>query len=190
MLYFLLLMACLSCNNNQQPGNSVQNNNSLNKPANTMEPNTQDTPENLKITSTPFESGQSIPAKYTCDGEDINPHLNIEGMPIPTQTLALIMEDPDAPSGMFIHWLCWDLPPVSNIDENSQMGTQGINSFGKKGYKGPCPPRNSKHHYNFKVYALDAKLDLQETATRAELEKAMESHIIAKGELQGLYTTD
>jgi Raf kinase inhibitor-like YbhB/YbcL family protein len=145
---------------------------------------------NLKITSTAFASGQEIPVKYTCDGSDINPPIKIDGLPTQTQTLAIIMDDPDAPKGIFIHWLCWDLPTLTNIDENSRPGIHGINSFGEKGYKGPCPPRGQKHRYFIRIFALDNKLELHENATREELEKAIQNHIITKGELQGIYGSD
>ena len=174
-------MACNSADN------SAENKSSLNQPNKNMASNTE---TKLIISSTAFADGQKIPVKYSCDGDDINPPLRVENIPAQAQTLALILEDPDAPRGTFIHWVCWNLPPAAVIDENSQPGIQGTNSADKTGYKGPCPPKGKPHHYNFKVFALDKKLDLEGSATHEELEKAMEGHIIAKGELQGLYSTD
>jgi Raf kinase inhibitor-like YbhB/YbcL family protein len=140
----------------------------------------------LTISSPAFGNKQLIPQKYTCEGENINPPLIIENVPAETKTLVLIMEDPDAPVGLWIHWVVWNIPPTSKIDENSVPGTEGLNTAGEHAYGGPCPPSGT-HRYFFKVYALDAKLDLGVTSQKKDVEKAMQSHVIAVGELVGLY---
>jgi hypothetical protein len=142
---------------------------------------------NLNVKSPVFENNKPIPKKYSCDGDEVNPPLNIEGIPPATKTLALVVDDPDAPMGTFDHWIVWNIPPESKIAENSVPGTQGLNSAGQQGYVGMCPPSGT-HRYFFKVYALDAKLDLKPNAAhKKDLEKAMKGHILAKGELIGLY---
>ncbi len=141
----------------------------------------------LTVKSPAFENNKLIPAKYTCDGDEVNPPLTIEGIPQGTQMLALIIDDPDAPRGTFDHWIVWGIPPTSKIEENSVPGIEGLNSAGQRSYMGMCPPSGT-HRYFFKVYALDAKLVLSPSSTRKkDLEKAMQSHILAKGELIGLY---
>jgi len=127
-----------------------------------------------------------IPDKFTCKGEDINPKLMISEIPASAKTLALIMDDPDAPMGTWVHWVMWNIP-LGNINENSAPGTQGVNSWGKNKYGGPCPPSGT-HRYFFKVYALDTTLKLPEGSTKQELLQAMKSHIIAQAELIGLYS--
>jgi len=141
--------------------------------------------DELKITSPAFEHNQKIPSKYTCDGEDINPELIIENIPKGTATLALIIDDPDAPVGNWDHWIVFNIEP-KNIDEDSIPGIQGINSWGRNSYGGPCPPSGT-HRYFFKVYALDAKLPLPENTNKKQLESEIQDHILAKGELIGLY---
>jgi Raf kinase inhibitor-like YbhB/YbcL family protein len=147
--------------------------------------------ENIKtgtliISSDAFEHEGFIPSKYTCDGENINPSLEIDHIPEGTQTLTLIMEDPDAPKGTFDHWLLWNIFPKSPIMENSVPGISGTNGAGKTGYHGPCPPSGS-HRYYFYVFALDAKLDLEVGADKKALQEAMKPHILAKGNLMGHY---
>ena len=139
----------------------------------------------MKITSPSFENNGAIPERFTCDGKDVNPKLMISEIPGSAKTLALIMDDPDAPMGTWVHWVMWNIPP-GNIPENSTPGTQGLNSWGRKRYGGPCPP-SGVHHYFFKVYALDCRLNLPEGATKEDLLKAMEGHIIEKAELIGTY---
>jgi Raf kinase inhibitor-like YbhB/YbcL family protein len=143
--------------------------------------------EQLIITSPAFENNKLIPKKYTCDGEDVNPPLNIKGIPEGTISLVLIVDDPDAPMGTWDHWIVWNIPPVSKIDENSVPGVEGLNDFRKHSYGGPCPPSGT-HRYFFKVYALDTKLDLSSNSRKKDVEKAMKGHILAKGELVGLYS--
>ena len=140
----------------------------------------------LKISSPSFQHEEFIPAEYTCEGKDRNPPITIQSIPEGTKSLALIIDDPDAPNGTFDHWLIWNIEPAGRIDENSAPGTQGRNSTGKNGYKGPCPPSGT-HHYHFKMYALDLELDLKSGADKTMLEQAMKDHILASGELIGLY---
>jgi Raf kinase inhibitor-like YbhB/YbcL family protein len=141
----------------------------------------------LVVKSPVFENNKPIPKKYSCDGDEVNPPITIEGIPTTAKTLALIVDDPDAPRGTFDHWVIWNIPPTIKIEENTVPGTEGINSAGQHSYVGMCPPSGT-HRYFFKVYALDAKLDLRANATKKkDLEKAMQGHIIAKGELVGLY---
>lgn len=140
----------------------------------------------LSITSPAFENRKLIPKKYTADGEDVNPPINIEGIPDGTKSLVLIVDDPDAPMGTWIHWVMWNIPVRNRIDENSAPGVQGRNSWNRNSYGGPDPPSGT-HRYFFKIYAIDTTLSLERTATKNEVEKAMEKHILAKGELVGLY---
>jgi len=140
----------------------------------------------MKISSPEFENNQFIPKKFTCQGKDINPTLIIEGAPEETISLALIVDDPDAPMGMWVHWVVFDIPVVNRIEEDSIPGKRGINDFGRKDYGGPCPPLGT-HRYFFKIYALDAMLNLQEGISKKELERVMEPHILDKAELIGLY---
>lgn len=141
----------------------------------------------LSIESPAFENSKLVPAKYTCDGDDVNPSLTIEGVPEGTKTLALIVDDPDCPTGTWDHWIVWNIPATtSKIAEDTVPGIEGMNDFRRRSYGGPCPPSGT-HRYFFKVYALDVKLDLSPTSRKRDLEKAMQDHILAKGELVGLY---
>jgi len=143
----------------------------------------------FKLTSPAFNHGSQIPSKYTCDGEDINPHLVIHGVPAEAKSLALMMEDPDAPTGLFIHWVVWDIPPETReIREHSApFGTgEGLNSWGESGYGGPCPPSGT-HRYFFRLFALDRKLKIPADAKKEELEAAMAGNILATTELMGTY---
>jgi Raf kinase inhibitor-like YbhB/YbcL family protein len=144
--------------------------------------------EELVVKSSAFENQKPIPKKYSCNGEEVNPLLIITGIPEAAKSLSLIIDDPDAPRGTFDHWVLWNIPPATVIAENSVPGTQGLNSAGQHSYIGMCPPGGT-HRYFFKVYALDAKLALNANATRKkDLEKAMQGHVLAKGELIGLYS--
>lgn len=140
----------------------------------------------MELTSKEFRHNQSIPAKFTCQGDDVNPELIIGGIPKEAKSLALIVDDPDAPMGMWVHWVVYDIPVISQIEEDNIPGTQGINDFGRKDYGGPCPPSGT-HRYFFKIYALGKKLNLGEGVSKKELEKAMQGHILDKAELIGLY---
>jgi Raf kinase inhibitor-like YbhB/YbcL family protein len=147
---------------------------------------------NIVVKSSAFKEGGTIPEKHTCDGENVNPLLEILGAPEGTKTLALIMDDPDATSGgVWVHWLIWNIEPKTQYihEDNLPAGAVlGTTSFGKIGYGGPCPPRgNEPHRYMFKVYALDSVLDLAEGAKKEELLQAMEGHVLDEGVLIGLY---
>ena len=141
----------------------------------------------LKISSSAFDHEGVIPSKYTCEGEDVNPPLQIDQIPSGTRTLAIIMEDPDAPKGTFDHWLVWNIPPATNIiGGDSIPGICGKNGGGQNGYYGPCPP-SGVHRYYFYVYALDKSLDLEGGADKAALKAAIEGHVLAEGVLMGRY---
>jgi Raf kinase inhibitor-like YbhB/YbcL family protein len=140
----------------------------------------------MDISSTAFKANEMIPAKYTCDGENINPPLTIQQIPEEAKCLAIIVDDPDAPIGTWVHWVVWNIPVTHHIKENEVHGTEGINDFQQHHYGGPCPPSGT-HRYFFKVYALDALLNLPEKTKKLQLEKAMSEHIIGFGELIGLY---
>lgn len=146
---------------------------------------------NLLLKSSAFKGGGFIPAKHTCDGEDVNPLIEILNVPEGTKSTVLIMDDPDAPAGTWDHWILWNMDPKTHyIPEDSVPGSalQGKTSFSRPGYGGPCPPKGDKaHRYMFKVYALDVLLDLAEGASKQELLQAMEGHILEQGTLTGLY---
>lgn len=146
--------------------------------------------KNMKISSPSFENGGNIPPKYSCDQEGINLPLIFSDVPDGTKSLALIMDDPDAPvSGGFVHWVAFNMDPaIPQIGENMkpESGIEGTGSSGKNGYVPPCPP-SGIHHYHFKLYALDSLLDLNSSAGRSEVEKAMEGHVIGQAEIIGLY---
>ena len=151
----------------------------------------KDIENTMLLTSPAFEDGGMIPQKYTCDGGDINPVLEIQNVPGEAQSLALILHDPDAPvAGGFTHWVVWNIDPGTSLikDESVPPGSEeGMNGAGKNGYMGPCPPPGAPHHYHFQLYALDAKLDLPGTATGNDLLKEIAKHKIAETELVGLY---
>jgi len=141
----------------------------------------------LAIKSPVFEPNSLIPKKHSCDGQNTNPPLTIEGTPKEAKSIALVVDDPDAPSGTFDHWVVWNIPPsITKIAENSVPGTEGLNGARRMGFMGPCPPSGT-HRYFFKVYALDSELKLGVRSTKRDLDKAMKDHILAKGELVGLY---
>ncbi len=141
---------------------------------------------NMVIKSPEFDNNGFIPKKYSGLGEDINPPLIIEGIPKEAKSLALIVDDPDAPMATWVHWVVFDIPIISLIEENSVPGKQGINDFGKKSYGGPCPPQGT-HRYFFKVYAVDVVLGLKDGISKSILEEAMEGHVLEKAQLIGLY---
>ena len=144
--------------------------------------------KDLSVKSSAFESGKLIPKKYTCDGQEINPPLTIEGVPKEAKTLVLIVDDPDAPSGTFDHWVVWNIPAsMGKIGENNVPGIEGMNGARQIGYFGPCPPSGT-HRYFFKVYALDTELSLAVGSKKRDVEKAIQNHVLAKGELMGIYS--
>ncbi len=140
----------------------------------------------LHITSPAFKESAPIPSRYTCDADDINPALHIESIPAESKTLALIMDDPDAPRGTYVHWVVWNIRPAADIPENSTPGEEGRNDFGRSGYGGPCPP-SGIHRYYFKIYALDTALTLERGTTKQQLLDTMEGHVLAQGQLMGTY---
>ncbi|AXA35023.1 hypothetical protein BRCON_0246 [Candidatus Sumerlaea chitinivorans] len=148
----------------------------------------------FELTSTAFRAGEMIPSKYTCDGPDVSPPLAWTGVPQGTQSLALIVDDPDAPRGTWVHWVLYDIPAQESSlpeavppDPQLKNGARnGKNDFQRLGYGGPCPPSGT-HRYFFKLYALDKKLGLPSGATKAEVLKAMEGHILGQAELMGTY---
>ena len=140
----------------------------------------------LKISSPVFEENGLIPPQYTCDGANINPSLDIAAVPPGTKSLAVIMEDPDAPSSTWTHWLAWNIPVTKHIKEDRKMEVEGLNDFHVGKYKGPCPPYGT-HRYMFKVFALDSMLELAARSTASGLETAMGGHIIGFGQLVGRY---
>jgi Raf kinase inhibitor-like YbhB/YbcL family protein len=142
--------------------------------------------KNLSVSSPAFEHNALIPAKYTCDGDDVSPPLTVQGAPDETRSLVLVVDDPDAPMGTWDHWVVWNIPPTRSIAEDTVPGTEGSNTYRRHSYGGPCPPSGT-HRYFFKVYALDTMLNLSSNATKRDLEKAMQGHVLAKGELIGLY---
>jgi len=144
----------------------------------------------MKIFSSAFQNNGNIPEKYTCDGENVNPPLSINDVPINTKSLVLIMDDPDAPRGTWLHWTLWNIDPgIKEISENSvPLGAiEGMTDSSRVGYSGPRPPSGT-HRYFFKMYALDILLNLPKGSMLEELHKAMASHIVGTSELIGLYT--
>ena len=149
----------------------------------------------MQLTSAAFGYGDKIPARFTCDGEDVSPPLQWSGAPTETRSFALIMDDPDAPRGTWVHWLLYNLPKeavelaqaVPTLPEIPSGARQGRNTSGDIGYAGPCPPPGKPHRYFFRLYALDIMLSLPPGTTRQELEHALDQHILAQGELMGTY---
>jgi Raf kinase inhibitor-like YbhB/YbcL family protein len=149
----------------------------------------------MDLTSSAFKNGQPIPSQYTCDGKNISPPLTWNGAPGNTESLALIVDDPDAPRGVWTHWVVFDLPanaselPEAAAKSGSLPGNakEGLNDFKHASYDGPCPPAGQEHRYFFKIYALDAALSLPSGASRKDVEAAMTKHILAQGQLMGTY---
>jgi Raf kinase inhibitor-like YbhB/YbcL family protein len=155
-----------------------------------------DAAEALLLESEAFEAEGTIPQPYTCDGSDLSLPLSWSEPPAGTQSLALIFDDVDAPAGTWVHWVIFDIPAETrSLPEGvptdpvvAGLGVHGSNSWGRLGYGGPCPPKGGPHRYTFRLYALDTVLDLDSGASRAELDKAMEGHILATGQLMGRYS--
>ena len=149
----------------------------------------------LSISSSAFQEGERIPTKYTCEGQDISPTLMWGESPAGTRSFALIMDDPDAPGGVFTHWVLFNLPADTRelpeaVPAQSPLPSgalQGKSDFGKTGYGGPCPPPGSPHRYQFTLYALDQPLDLKSGASKKQVLEAMQGHILAQGQLTGIY---
>ena len=157
--------------------------------------NRDDTPRTLQLTSRDVRHGEPIAARFTCDGEDRSPQLTWTGVPVETRSFALVCDDPDAPRGTWQHWLIYNLSPevceleagVPPSPELPSGARQGLNDFGNVGYGGPCPPEGKPHRYFFRLHALDIQLNLPPGVTRADLDGAMESHVLAVGTLMGTY---
>ena len=149
----------------------------------------------ISILSDAFENGSSIPVEHTCDGDDRSPPLSWEGLPEGTRSIALIVDDPDAPGGTWVHWVIYNIPADSTgllrgVPKNKSLddgSLQGKNDFGKIGYNGPCPPPGKPHRYFFRVYALETVLDLKSGASKSQVEAAMSGHILAQGEMIAKY---
>jgi len=160
-------------------------------------PNNDDSSLPFELISTAFEQGEPMPVKYSCDGDDISPSLAWGDPPSGTQSLALIMDDPDAPGGIWVHWVLFNIPPdLRELEEDLPITGKnqdpnaiffGENSWGRIGYGGPCPPSGT-HRYFFKLYALDMKINLLPGATKQEILNAMDGHILAETELMGTYS--
>jgi len=153
----------------------------------------------MELSSPAFEPGGRIPARHTCDGEDLSPPLAWQGLPAGTRRLTVIMDDPDAPPGTWVHWVLYDLPPDAGgleegvpknaaLDSGASHGVcWGVSSYSRVGYHGPCPPPGAPHRYSFRLYALDSPLGLPPKASKERVERAMEGHVLAVAELVGLY---
>jgi Raf kinase inhibitor-like YbhB/YbcL family protein len=151
--------------------------------------------DQMQLTSTAFAEGAAIPAKHTCDAKNVSPPLKWSGVPTGAKSLVLIVDDPDAPAGTWVHWVLYDLPATtSELAEDVPKGQyvaggakQGLNDFRHLGYGGPCPPPGKAHRYFFKLHALDTLLDLKPGLTKKDVEAAMDKHILAQGRLMGTY---
>lgn len=143
----------------------------------------------FQLSSPAFAEGAEIPARHTCDGDDISPHLTWSGVPAGTRSLALVVDDPDAPRGTFTHWVVYDLPSdLTALGEGSTQGRHGRNSFGRSGYGGPCPPpRDDAHRYRFTLYALDVPTLVLSEGTRDELERKIDTHVLGTAKVAGRY---
>jgi Raf kinase inhibitor-like YbhB/YbcL family protein len=142
----------------------------------------------MKIESSAFKAGEFIPKKYTCQGENISPPLAFSDVPKGTKSFALIVDDPDAPMGTFVHWLAWNIPgETKELTEDVTLAEQGNNNYKVASYRGPCPPPGSPHRYFFKLYALDSTLTLPLGASKEQIEEAIEGHVLSKAELIGLF---
>jgi Raf kinase inhibitor-like YbhB/YbcL family protein len=176
----LAIVALLSCGSNNHANNQVNGGAAVD--------NT--TLSELSLTSEAFQNGQPIPTQYTCDGADQTPALHWSDPPAATKSFALVIDDPDAPSGTFRHWGVFDMPASArSIGGGQKAGTEVKNDFGKPGYGGPCPPKgHGPHHYHFKLFALNTdKLGLSSDAKFVDVENATKAHTIAEGELVGTY---
>lgn len=180
LIVMILLAAATGCGARNDPDNQMQGGGPVENLTITR----------LSLTSEAFQSGQPIPVQYTCDGADQSPPLAWSDPPAGTRSLALIVDDPDAPSGLFRHWGAYDIAPdTRSIPAGQTIGKQAVNGFGKSGYGGPCPPKgHGPHHYHFKLYALDVDtLDLPSNSKIEEVESAAQRHTIGRGELIGTF---
>lgn len=141
----------------------------------------------MRLTSPAFDEGGTVPVEYTCDGADSSPALVISGVPESAATLVVVMDDPDAPSDTFDHWVSYDAPVTDEVPADTEPGTSGVNSFGELGYRGPCPPPGGEHRYVFRVLALDTELGLPTGETKAAVLGAAEGSTVAEASLTGRY---
>lgn len=142
----------------------------------------------MEIHSMAFEQNEPIPKDYTCDGKDVSPPLIFDDVPEGAVSLALVVDDPDAPMGVFDHWIVWNLSGATGeLSEGAPIEKQGKNDFGENRYRGPCPPPGPTHRYRFKLYALDSMLELPEGSGKKQLEDVMKGHILAEAQLVGMY---
>lgn len=145
----------------------------------------------MKISSPAFKDGGNIPVKYTCEGDNINPEIDIERIPDGTQSLVLIVEDPDAPKGTWTHWILYNIPANTNvISEDTSPGKQGISTSKQKSYVGPCPPGKENHRYYFRLYALDTKIEQRDGITREQIDREIVEHVIDTAEIMGHYSRE
>jgi Raf kinase inhibitor-like YbhB/YbcL family protein len=189
LVLFIFLLLLSACSPNEDEPTDTQSAAEPTEPAELSEqPAAETTP--FTLTSPAITEGQPIPQQYTCDGDNISPELNWQGIPAGTATLALIMDDPDAPGRTWVHWVLFNIPAeITSLPEAvvaAEVGTPGRSSGALREYSGPCPP-TGVHRYFFKLYALDTTLDLDAGATAAELTAAMEGHILAEAQLMGTY---
>lgn len=174
LFYALISIFVIACTQQKEQQNQIE----IQKTTGVVE---------MKLTSTAFTHNGAIPSEYTCDGADLSPPLSISDIPANSKSLALIMDDPDAPVGTWDHWVVFNIPPTKQIAKGTEpQGVAGRNSWGRTGYGGPCPPSGT-HRYFFKLYALDTELNLPKGSTKKELERAMQGHIVAQAELMGTY---
>jgi Raf kinase inhibitor-like YbhB/YbcL family protein len=143
----------------------------------------------FELTSSAFTEGESIPRKHSCEGDNVSPSLSWGSPPEGTRSLALIVHDPDAPIGDFVHWVGWNIDPAGGgLEEGAHAPVEGANGFGENGYGGPCPPPgHGPHRYVHELFALDTELDLDEGTSREQLEDAIEGHVLGGAELVGTY---
>jgi Raf kinase inhibitor-like YbhB/YbcL family protein len=155
------------------------------------QPEPDATPEavlTMIVTSSGFTDGGMIPRRYTCDGADVSPPLAFAGLPTGTASLALLVEDPDAPRGTFVHWVAWGIDPArASLEEGERAPGTGVNDFGRQGYGGPCPPRGQEHRYLFTAFALSRAIEPRPDATAEELRRSISGAVIAEGRLTGRY---
>ncbi len=181
LIIILMVAACTSSIDRMQEtqiDNFIKNENQITGVVNIQE---------MNVSSPDFGQDEMIPARFTCDGDDISPEIDISGIPDKAKSLVLIMDDPDAPMGTWDHWVMFDIPVTERIKESSAPGVQGKNSWGRNGYGGPCPP-NGTHRYFFKVYALDRMLGIKDSSTKKDVMDAMMDSVIGEGRLVGLYS--
>lgn len=181
----LILSACSPADEAEQPTTTTTTEPSL--------PTSGPPRPDMTLESPAFDDGVAIPARFTCDGEDISPELHVLNTPPGTVTLAIVVNDPDAPVGVWDHWVEYDIPNVEEVDQTweegvPRLGTPGINSWNLPGYGGPCPPEGQTHRYFFAVYAIEAELLIPEGVDSAALMQAIQGHVLAEARLMGTYS--